>query len=76
MKSDIYENESKLYREFLLDGVKGYLQKDSSAIFSNMHIALNYALQKEISEDTFDKLLSKHIAWLSDLEEMGEVPNE
>lgn len=65
-----------IYGEFLVDGVRAYLNGDYSGIFSNMHIALNYALQKELTEDEFLTLLNKSKAWLDDLEERGEIPNE
>ena len=65
-----------IYVEFLVDGVRAYLNNDYSGIFSNMHIALNYALQKELSEDEFLTLLNKSKNWLNDLEERGEVPND
>lgn len=65
-----------IYGEFLCDGVRAYLNNDFSAIYSNMHIALNYALTKDLTEDDFLSLLSKSKAWLDDLEERGEIPNE
>lgn len=65
-----------IYTQFLCDGVRAYLNSDFSGIYSNMHIALNYALTKDITEDEFIILLSKHKAWLDDLEERGEIPNE
>ena len=65
-----------LYSEFLIDVVRAYLNCDYSSIFSNMHIALNYALQKELTEDEFLTLLNKSKYWLDDLEERGEIPNE
>lgn len=65
-----------LYGEFLCDGVRAYLNSDYSGIYSNMHIALNYVLSKDLTEDDFLSLLSKSKAWLVDLEEKGEVPND
>lgn len=65
-----------IYGDFLVDGVRAYLNSDYTAIFSNMHIALNYALQKKINEDEFLNLLNKSKNWLDDLEERGEVPND
>lgn len=65
-----------IYGEFLVDGVRAYLNSDYTAIFSNMHIALNYALQKELTEDEFLTLLNKSKNWLNDLEERGEVSND
>lgn len=65
-----------IYGEFLVDGVRAYLNEDYSSILSNMHIALNYALQKELTEDEFLTLLNKSKSWLDDLEERGEIPNE
>lgn len=65
-----------IYAEFLCDGVRAYLDNDFSGIYSNMHIALNYALSKHLTEDDFLSLLSKSKAWLDDLEESGEIPNE
>lgn len=65
-----------LYGEFLVDGVRGYLNSDYTAIYSNMHIALNYALQKELTENEFLTLLNKSKNWLDDLQERGEIPNE
>lgn len=65
-----------IYGEFLVDGVRAYLNEDYSGIFSNMHIALNYALQKELTEDEFLTLLNKSKAWLDDLEERGDISNE
>ena len=66
----------KVYYEFLVDGVGAYLNEDYSGIFSNMHIALNYALQKQLTEDEYLTLLHKSEMWLDDLEERGEIPNE
>lgn len=65
-----------IYGEFLADGLGAYLNDDYSGIFSNMHKALNYALQKQLTEDEFLTLLHKSKKWLDDLEEMGEIPNE
>lgn len=65
-----------LYGEFLVGGVRSYLNSDYSGIFSNMHIALNYVLQKELTEDEFLTLLNKSKNWLDDLQERGEIPNE
>ena len=65
-----------IYGEFLVDGVRAYLNNDYSGVFSNMHIVLNYALSKELSEDEFLTLLSKSKAWLDDLESRGEIPYE
>lgn len=65
-----------IYGEFLFDGVRAYLNNNFSGIYSNMHIALDYALTKDLTEDDFLSLLSKSKAWLDDLEERGEIPNE
>lgn len=65
-----------IYGEFLVDGVRSYLNGDYCCIFSNMHIALNYVLSKDLTEDDFLSLLSKSKSWLDDLEERGELPNE
>lgn len=65
-----------IYSVFLCGGVISYLNEDYSGIFSNMHKALNYALQKELTEDEFLTLLHKSKTWLADLEERGEITNE
>ena len=65
-----------IYGEFLVDGDRAYLNEDYSGIFSNMHIALKYALQKQLTEDEFLTLLHKSKTWLDELEEIGEIPNE
>lgn len=65
-----------IYGEFLVCGVRAHLNEDYSGIFSNMHIALNYVLQKQLTEDEFLRLLHKSKRWLDDLEERGEIPNE
>lgn len=65
-----------IYGEFLCDGVRAYLANDFSGIYSNMHIALNYVLTKDLTEDDFLLLLSKSKAWLDDLEERGEFLND
>ena len=66
-----------MYGGFLVDGVKAYLNNDYSGIQSNMHIALNCVLQKQLTEDEFLTLLNKSKAWLEDLEKKGgEIPNE
>lgn len=60
-----------IYGEFLVDGVRAYLNEDYSGICSNIEIALNYALAKELTEDEFLTLLHKSKSWLDDLEERG-----
>lgn len=65
-----------IFGEFLVDGVRAYLNNDYSGVFSNMHIALNYALSKELSEYEFLTLLNKSKAWLEDLESRGDIPYE
>ena len=65
-----------IYGEFLVNGVKEYLNNDYIGIYSNMHIALNCALQKQLTEDEFLTLLNKSKAWLEDIEERGDIPNE
>lgn len=65
-----------IYAGFLIDGVKAYLNKDYIGIFSNIHLALNLVLTKDLTEEDFLRLLSKSKSWLDDLEERGEIPNE
>ena len=65
-----------IYGGFLIDGVKAYLNKDYTGIFSNMHLALNLVLTKDLTEEDFLKLLSKSMSWLDDLEERGKIKNE
>lgn len=65
-----------IYGEFLVDGVRAYLNNDYIGIFSNMHLALNCALQKELTEDQFLTLLKKSKLWLYELDERGDIPNE
>ena len=60
-----------IYGEFLVDGVRAYLKYDYSGIYSNMHIALNCVLQKQLTEDEFLTLLNKSKAWIEDLEKKG-----
>lgn len=65
-----------IYGEFLADGFKAYLNNDYIGIYSNVDIALNCALQKQLTEDEFLTLLNKYKTWLDDLKERGKIPNE
>jgi hypothetical protein len=65
-----------IYSEFLVYGVKAYINNDYIGIHSNMHMALNCALQKQLTENEFLTLLNKSKDWLDDLEESGVIQNE